>query len=446
VTENGEVVRRTMTSVNDYSLIIGWLDNVEETRYTYKFVTELPGNCSQAADGYNEEDYTIVTDFSIIKYCDCDPFGAIIKNNGGVGGIASRSARDDHAQLSDEMSAYFDSLSARFDAFMSNYNLTEGLNEWKIGVNNHNYSALSDFNDMADAMFFLANRYIWPKNVHTVQDTAIIGMNRQFAISMNGSGVSYSVDGYRTIVMKLFGFEDLTTFTEYSDALSRALCLNEKQSSTEYASLRVLYDGAVYTANGYYVLPFVINSSLTEDPVFAFVFVDGSGNMSVWLNNARNAFNAVNFPMNAEEKTVIEIAGRCTYFEYDGYLMIEEMGDDVIELVDRLKGYNPFDAASYDETIVYIAAESIIKSISAAGEYMVFSSYTDTEGFTVCFDCVYDYEHGEYWQSGFYSYITIVSLDDLKAANERLNTDNDDNDNGTDDDNDTDADNDSGND
>lgn len=418
VTENGEEVEKTITSVSDNPLIVGYVDGVEENRYIYKFVNELPGNCSQEADGYNEEDYTIENDFSVVTFCDCDPLGTVIKNAGDASNIAKRIARDEHAQLSDSTADLFDTLSLNFDAFISNYNIADGsANEWKIGVNNRHYGLIKEISDSADVLFYIANRNIRAKNVHTVQDTAIIGMNRNYAISLNGSGVSYSVDGYRAIVMKLFGFDDSETFTNYSDVLARALQLNEKRSSTEFGSTRVLYDGAIYTSNGYFVLPFVIKSSLTEKPVLAFAFVDTAGNMSVWLNDARNAFNAVNFSADAEEKARIEIGGRCTYFEEDDYTMIEEFNEDVIEIVERLKGYNPFER-DYTEVATPVALKRI-KSISDIGEYMVMTTYVDEEGFSVCFNSVYDYDNDVDPQDGFYSYITIVDLNDLKAMNER---------------------------
>ena len=420
VTENGKTVMRRLTSLNELSLITGSVDNVEENRYVYKFVTTLPGNCSKESAYYNAEDYAIVTDLSILSYCDDNPFAYLIKNSGDVSGITTRFKRDDHAQLSDEIASIFDLVAEYFDAFISNYNISDGIvNEWRIGANNHNYAAFESFFDYARVAYFFANRNIGTDLEYAVKDSAIIGMNRAFAISASGSGVSYTVDAYRSIVAKLFGFDDVMSLTEYSDTLAKTLIKNEMGASTEFNSTRMIYDGALYTSGGYFVLPYVIKTDLSDRYVYALMFVGRDGNMSVWINDARNAFNAVNFPTDSEEKTKIEVIGRCILFEDDGYTMIENLGDDVFELIDRLKGVNLFDRKNYEEVPSPVAIETI-KSIAAAGEYLMRVTYTDSEGFFVLFDSIYDYENDENTETGFYTYFTIVDVEDIKAYNERM--------------------------
>ena len=309
----------------------------------YRFLPALPGNCAETSEGYDPDEYKIATDTTVYTFCDDDVFATVIKANGDASGITRRNARADHPQMTSEVAEKFDELSVLYRAFLSNYVTGEDVvNEWKIGVSNKNYEAYKAFFEYASDMMAKSNRNMGKGADYVLNRSVIIGLNRAFSISVGSSGYNYKVDDYRLAVAKLFGFTDLDTFTAYINALADVLVANGKHANVDSISQRLLYDGAILTANGCYVLPYVIKSETSTKQVTLFIFVDGDGAASVWINDAKNAFNATDFGETAWEtadKYTVSIVGRCLLFEDDGYIMNEDLGKNVVEMTERLQEY-----------------------------------------------------------------------------------------------------------
>ena len=277
---------------------------VNNERVIFKFRTTLPGNCSEEAEGYDESKYTVIAENSIVVFCDDDSLTSVLKNDGDASGISERENREDRAQMEAEIVAKFDDLSSLYQAFIKNYEYSEDdiVNEWKLGRTNRFYQAYEQFFDFAKEMFSKAGRNMGKNVEYVTSDSAVIGMNRPFAISVNGSAKSYTVEQYRTMVARLFGYDDLDVFTSYANVLATELSKNTLNASADTAASRLIYDGAVYTNSKYFVLPYVINIGYKEKTtVLLFVFVDENGNMSVWVNNARAAIAATDFANLSEE-------------------------------------------------------------------------------------------------------------------------------------------------
>ena len=346
VTENDTEVERAITGGKDFVFIEDGkaTENlIHGDRDVYKFIADLPGNCAEQQEGYDESDYLLETEQAVYGYCECDPFASVIKAGGVASEIAKKEERADHSQMASEIVEKFDSLSALYHAFLLNYvNGEDVVNEWKIGASNRNYNAYKSFFEYASDMMAKSNRNMGKNNEYVLSKSVIIGMNRSFTISVNGSGNDYTLDQYRLIVAKLFGFADLDALTAYTDALARALAANAKNANVESVPARLLYDGAVLTTNGSYVLPFAIKSETSTRNVLAFVFVGADGTMSIWINDARNAFNATNFgeeELDSSDKYVVTINGRCMMFEDDGYIMKEDLSKSVLDMIDNLQNF-----------------------------------------------------------------------------------------------------------
>ena len=346
VVENGANVEKPITNGKDF-VFIKHNDSTERLVYgntvIYRFLTDLPGRCAEESAGYNPEEYKITTDTTLYTFCDDDVFATVIKSNGDATGITNRNAREDHPQMTTEIAEKFDNLSELYQDFLSNYVTGEDVvNEWKIGATNRNYAAYKAFFDYAAEMMKKSNRNMGKSSEYTLSKSVIIGMDRAFSIAISNSGYSYTVDQYRLMVAKLFGFTDLDTFTAYTTAIADVLVANGKYASVDTVSARLLYDGAVLTENGYFVLPYAIKSELTLNKVMAFIFVDQSGTMSVWINDAKNAFNATSFGETAwaaSDKNTVDVYGRCLMFEDDGYIMNEDLSQNVVEMIDKLQEY-----------------------------------------------------------------------------------------------------------
>ena len=346
IVENGTEVLKPITDGKD-------LRYVEDSEYTehliygnvevYRFLSELPGSCSEISNGYDPNEFNIVTDTTIYSYCDCDAFATIIKADGDATGITVRNDREDHPQMKTEIADKFDQLSYLYQGFISNYVTGEDvINEWKIGSSNRNYETYKTFFDYASNMIYKSNRNMGKDSDYVLNRSVIIGMNRSYSIAISSSNYSYRVDEYRLMVAKLFGFTDLEQFIAAVNSLSDVLVKNGKYANVDSISSRLLYDGAILTLNDYFVLPYAIKSELSTKKVMVFIFVDKKGAVSIWINDARNAFNATNFGetvWDMSDKFNVSIYGRCLMYEDDGYIMNEDLGKNVSKMINKLQQY-----------------------------------------------------------------------------------------------------------
>ncbi len=424
VKEGDEDVVKTVTSGKDIQFIRGGegIDKlIFEDREVYKFHTDLPGNCAETKEGYDEHDYTVSTSQANYKFCDCDPLGTVIKDGGDASNIAKRRDRADYAQMTLEIADKFDALSILYQEFISNYVVGDDVvNEWRIGVNNRNYNVYKAFFEFARDMFAASNRNMGKNNEYVLSESVIIGMNKAFSISINGSGYDYSIDQYRLMVAKLFGFSDIDKFGQYTDALASELVKNLKKANLDTVSARLVYDGAVFAYGDYFVIPYAIESDLSEQKVLAFVFVDSAGAMSIWLNDARNAFAAVNFgeqELEESAKHTVSINGRCLLFEDDGFIMKEDLDKEVVELIQGTQAIGPFDTDSIADA--YVAIERL-KNFAEVSSFLVYNRCSDEEGFEVYFDSVYWYLHSKTLFKGFYSLIDLSSADEVRRVNQEI--------------------------
>ena len=350
VVENGVNVEKPITNGKDFIFV----ERNGETEHLiygdveiYRFVSELPGSCAETSEGYDPTEYRITTKTTQYNFCDDDAFATVIKAAGDATGVTKRNEREDHPQMTSAVAEKFDELTELYHAFISNYITDEDVvNEWKIAASNRNYAAYKSYFEYAANMMAKSNRNMGKGSDYVLSKSVIIGMNRAFSISINNSGYNYTVDEYRLMVAKLFGFADLDSFAQYTNALANVLVANGKYANVDSVSARLLYDGAVLTTNGYYVLPYAIKSETSASKVLVFIFVDTNGAMSIWINDARNAFNATSFGNetwdNIRDKYTVTIYGRCLMFEDDGYIMNEDLGQDVVEMIDKLQQYSDY--------------------------------------------------------------------------------------------------------
>lgn len=344
VDESGTDVTHVITSDKDLTFMeesAATEKLTQGTREVYRFVENLPGNCAEESESYDLAEHQISTNQATYTFCDDDIFAKIIKANGDSISLTNRTDRDEHPQMEAGVAENLDYVTELYNLFISNYAIGEDVvNEWRLGVTNRYYNLYKDFFEFTSNLMALAGRNLGKNNEYVLSESVIIGMNNSFTISINNSGNDYTLDQYRMIVAKLFGFNDLATFTSYTNTLAQELAQNKKNANVESVSARLMYDGAVYTTNGYFIFPFVIRTELSLQKVFALVFVDTVGNMSVWINDARNAFNATNFGdavLSSEDKYEVTIYGRCLLAEDDGYIMREDLDSKVAELIKDLQ-------------------------------------------------------------------------------------------------------------
>jgi hypothetical protein len=370
---------------------------------------DIPQNCAENNYDQSEDyEYLIHTDaetdgyYAYYDFCDCDPFARAIKTHGESGATTRRVDRDDHISILPEVAADFDTLTALYKAFFSNYVIT-GDNDWRFSTDEAHYFEYRRFFKQAGDLFGYASNNLGNTAEYILTDSALIGMNKSFAFS--GSGNNYTVMEYRKMVAKLLGFVNVDALNLYTQKVANELAANGKGASTSTSESRLIYDGAVYTENGVFVLPYSIKRDTLENNVLAFIFVDTDGTTSIWINDIENAFEAVDFEKcGSETRGGIYINGRCALFENEDYTGFRFSNKDVYAAIEKTK------------------------SFAEKGDYLIYSPFSDDEGFAVYWFALYDYELEVIYEEdasegvgtvhqNCYTFVNVVSVEDVHEAN-----------------------------
>ena len=128
---------------------------------------------------------------------------------------------------------------------------------------------------------------------------------------------------------------------------------NERSANTDTVENRLIYDGAIYTTNGIYVLPYVIRRK-AKDNILTYMFVDTDGTISIWINNINVAFDTIDFTGHGpESREAVYINGRCVLFEENDY-------------------------TGWADTKInkYIAVEKV-KAIGSSGDFLIYTPFID---------------------------------------------------------------------
>ena len=111
----------------------------------------------------------------------------------------------------------------------------------------------------------------------------------------------------------ILGYDDIQTFKDYTQILVEtfinSLNPNDKR--------RLRFDGAIYTVNNCFVLPYVFKNANLTTATLGLIILEPNGNMSIWVDDIDNLFKSANFnnTLNVTDLVRLDIYGRCTLFE-----------------------------------------------------------------------------------------------------------------------------------
>ncbi len=129
--------------------------------------------------------------------------------------------------------------------------------------------------------------------LYQISSGAIIGLNKPFVIEFASDSKTYSE--YITVISRLFGFDSSSDFLLCAQYVADLLTTNSLDASCKNITHRLMYDGAIYTENGCFVLPYSFICDRVEGVVLGYIFVDASGSISVWLSDVSRAFTMANY-------------------------------------------------------------------------------------------------------------------------------------------------------
>ena len=292
--------------VNNHVNLIGYF--IAEVRVNYGGNnTKDKDVFYKQVDGCSQIHKHLIEDAAInVLSCSCNSLTALLDNEGKVSDLDKRT----EVMVSNYLMGRFDSLSNYFAELMSNYAISNILNEWRPSTSSVAYADYVDFFNEAKAIYNNSNSFITKNLNYGARDGAVVGINNKYSITFD----AYSnYDNLLLAVARLFGYEDDELFVRYVQILAdfyKKNVLNEKSTISE----KLKFDGAIGTSNSTYVLPFVFESELAPI-ILTYLIVDKNGNVSIWVNDVNAVIRATKVNSSYKVASSLVSVGRCILFE-----------------------------------------------------------------------------------------------------------------------------------
>ncbi|MBP5207559.1 MAG: InlB B-repeat-containing protein, partial [Clostridia bacterium] len=228
-----------------------------------------------------------------VNYCNCCGFAVALKDEGSTDNLATRS----YGSLYDyNLPDKFDSIATLYAAFAAD----------RTG---ENYTA---FFEKAKEVLDGSVSALTKDLDYSLSDGAFIGIGSEYKYTPAETERTYA--DILAATAKLFGYEDAEMFVQYAQSVAAVYHANGIGASTSY---RLKYIGAVYTANGSFILPYAFKTNLGEATLLSFVIVDADGGVSVWLSDLDVLFSITAYDQELPENsnTLIDVYGCCELYE-----------------------------------------------------------------------------------------------------------------------------------
>jgi len=264
--------------------------------YCEIYVGKTTGRCSELYEryvsGYNGTRVNI-------KYDDCNPFGMIA---GDFGEIASLSKHTTKA-ASNSTIVSFNTLSELFATFMGNFEIPTNGTEYTPTISGNTLNAYTQFYNKAIELYN-SSLVSFTKNVgNDLTRSAVIGVNHPYTMAF-GTDVSPELINFQTVIANLFGFSSKTGFMNYAQNLANTYAEYRTSIANSTTTNEALDNGCFYTTNGSFVFPIAVKNELPST-VLAYVILDTSGLVSVWVNDITAALRATNFNASYHTDSII---------------------------------------------------------------------------------------------------------------------------------------------
>ena len=243
-----------------------------------------------------------------VTSCQCDVLGVVRRNGGETAGLTSHAPATMPASSID----LFDALGSAYADLLGDFTIANSFEAWLLTENTTEYDHYSAFFHASKDLFGNSALSLSRNASGMLASGAVVGISDPFLITA-GSDHGRSYADYQTVIARLFGYDDASTFVAHAAEIANFFLTNAAGASTSLVADRLAYNGAVYTASGSFVLPFVFKSASYVVP--ACVILDANDVLTVWLGDTETLFAMTNFENNIQT-SYIESYGRCSLFEY----------------------------------------------------------------------------------------------------------------------------------
>ena len=332
-----------------------------------------------------------------VDFCDC-VLPALYTDDIGEASIRG----DGFEEMTEENVQAFDELSSAYKAFISGYTIGNDPNAWKLQPNKPRYAMYETFFDAATSLFEKSGQDLFSGVSLSLSQSVLLGLNRPFYFTFGNNSPYDSTlsdrslfsderSGYEQSVALAFGYKSFADFKNNFDDLVQVLLTNDAGANTSSSSARLKYKGAVYTADGYFVLPYLFTSG-AANPVAACVIIDQSGMAAVWVGDMTELFTAVNVKNDYfDEIPVLTVYGRRILFDDGGFVMMSSFPKNVDNLLRALLILGRIEinngTITYiddDDSEDFVAARPIKRlKTGEIGNFVVYINTQDTEGFLI---------------------------------------------------------------
>lgn len=289
-------------------------DNVQPSGTEQKIVkTELSPEC---AGRYNK---TVTNTDITADFCACNGLGVILNNSGSATGLS----RHTLAKIPEKTYSDMDELSRLYADFMKHFIITDTYYFDTIKEPEKEYAPFAAYVAAAGEIFSSCDFSACENITYDPQKSVIVGINKPFALSF---GSEYSYSDMMLVASELFGYNSKGNFVTYAKTLVSTYG-GEKEKTTE--ELRLSLDGAIYTENGSYVMPYVVKSKLSKNFALCLI-LSRDGVLSVWIGDMESAAKTVDLA-DTQGTSSFSLYGRCSLFETaSGYYEFSYEGTELM--------------------------------------------------------------------------------------------------------------------
>ncbi len=259
-------------------------------------ITIKVGRCSELYEryisGYNGTRVNV-------SYDDCNPFGMIAGDFGEITSLSKHTSQS----ASESTIVAFNFLSELFATFMGNFEISTNGTEYIPTVSGNALNSYTQFYNKAIELYN-SSLVSFTKNVNNdLTRSAVIGVNHPYTMAFGGD-ISPELIDFQTVIANLFGFSSKTEFMNYAQDLADTYAQHRTNITNSLTTNEALENGCFYTSNGSFVFPIAVKNELAST-VLAYVILDTSGLVSVWVNDITAALWATNFNSSYHTDSII---------------------------------------------------------------------------------------------------------------------------------------------
>ena len=336
-------------------LLVGCNQEEQPTESTKSIVkTDLSPEC---AGRYNK---TVANTDITADFCACNGLGVILNNSGSASTLSHHTL----AKIPEKTYSDMDRLSRSYAEFMKHFIISDTYYFDTIKESEKEYAPFETFVDTAEEVFSSSDFSVCENILYDAEKSVIVGINKPFALTF---GSSYSYSDMMLVASELFGYNSKNNFVTYAKTLVSTYG-GAKDKTVE--ELRLSLDGAIYTENGSYVMPYVVKSNLSKDFALCLI-LNEDGVLSLWIGDMESAAKTVDLS-DTQGTSSFSLYGRCSLFETaSGYYEFSYEGTELMPGSYATMKLSTSDGLSRTITIMLLpeyAPQSVENFISYADE------------------------------------------------------------------------------